>query len=373
MRIVTALILMLFTARPVIATYAFAIPGLVNGKPIRIAFNTCGGQSGLYEHATRRSGLTIESPPSGAKGVVGFCRDCRFQLSGSPAITTNVWVLPSPPLAPQNRIDGVLFWVDMTDPVIKINGAERGVEGFASLPPRTNEWLTCEKSSESSDLAFRIPGEETKIIVATGSSHGVHLCSALWDRWCAPHTDAPTTLIGEVTAAGEIRVVKEMWASELTLGNLTLRDIPVRLCPPDAERKGVEIAFGAYALRQLELLIDRESEKVYVRPMPIKDVRYEHNRLGAVFVPENLQSADLIGHVAAGSPAQSADIRNGDVLLSIGNLDTTRWRTDPRVLPLNRFWSRPAGTQLHLTLRRGQQTLSRTVTLEEILRPDDDG
>jgi len=372
MRIVTALILMLFAARPVIATYAFAIPGLVNGKPIRVAFNTCGGQSGLYQHAARRLGLTIHSPPSDAKGVVGFCRDCRFQLSGSPAMTTNVWVLPSHPLAPQNRIDGLLFWVDMTDPVVNINGAERRVEGLSSLPPRTDDWLTCAKSNESSDLAFRVPGEKTKIIVATGSSHGVHLCSTLWDRWCAPHTDAPTTLIAEVTAAGEVRVVEEMWASELTLGSLTLRDIPVRLCPPDAERKGVKIALGAYALRQVELLVDREQEKVHVRSLPAKDARYEHNRLGAVFVPETLQNADLVAHVAASSPAQGADIRNGDVLLSIGNLDTTRWRTDPRVLPLNRFWSRPAGTQLHVTLRRGQQILSRTVTLEEILRPDDD-
>ena len=62
-------------------------------------------------------------------------------------------------------------------------------------------------------------------------------------------------------------------------------------------------------------------------------------------------------------------VRNGDVLLRIGNLDVTKWRTDPTVLPLSRFWEQPAGTRLDLTLRRGEQVLKINVPLRDILSP----
>ncbi len=62
--------------------------------------------------------------------------------------------------------------------------------------------------------------------------------------------------------------------------------------------------------------------------------------------------------VADESPAYEAGIRNDDVLLKIGELDATKWRTDPKVLPLSRFWNSPAGTKLELTLKRGDRELA---------------
>jgi hypothetical protein len=59
-------------------------------------------------------------------------------------------------------------------------------------------------------------------------------------------------------------------------------------------------------------------------------------------------------------------IRDGDVLLKIGVLNVTRWRTDPLILPLSRFWSQPAGTKHRLTLKRGDETYETTVTLEDL-------
>ena len=96
---------------------------------------------------------------------------------------------------------------------------------------------------------------------------------------------------------------------------------------------------------------------------------YEHNRLGAVFVPFQPNTDALVALVVDRGPAQEAGIRNGDVLLKIGELDVTRWRTDPAVLPLSRFWEQPAGTHLELTLMRGEEKLLITVRLREILVP----
>jgi serine protease Do len=86
-----------------------------------------------------------------------------------------------------------------------------------------------------------------------------------------------------------------------------------------------------------------------------------------VFVPTNAQSNDLTAQVVDGTPAQAAGIRVGDVLLKIDEVDVTKWRTDPTVLPLSRFLARPAGTKLNLTLRREGEIFKITVTLRDIL------
>jgi C-terminal processing protease CtpA/Prc len=58
--------------------------------------------------------------------------------------------------------------------------------------------------------------------------------------------------------------------------------------------------------------------------------------MGAVFTPPGLQGDDLVARVVDGSPAHEAGIRNADVLLRVGELDATKWRTDPAVNPFTR-------------------------------------
>jgi len=62
-----------------------------------------------------------------------------------------------------------------------------------------------------------------------------------------------------------------------------------------------------------------------------------------------------------GVGARRADLGSGP-----GDVDVTRWRTDPSVLPMSRFWSQPAGTRVPL-IRRSRSGI-RTVqhTLAEI-------
>jgi C-terminal processing protease CtpA/Prc len=83
-----------------------------------------------------------------------------------------------------------------------------------------------------------------------------------------------------------------------------------------------------------------------------------------------MEGGDLVARVIDGTPAYEAGIRNGDVLLKVGDLDATKWRTDPKVLPLSRFWESPPGTRLEFTLKRGTTTFKKTAVLRQILSPD---
>jgi hypothetical protein len=58
------------------------------------------------------------------------------------------------------------------------------------------------------------------------------------------------------------------------------------------------------------------------------------------------------------------------VLQKVGDLDVTKWRTDPTVLPLSRFWERPPGTKIELILKRGDRTITASAVLRQILAPD---
>jgi S1-C subfamily serine protease len=168
-------------------------------------------------------------------------------------------------------------------------------------------------------------------------------------------------------------VTEEFWAKELTFGTLVLTDVPVmpaNVAEQAMGAPGFEASLGLAALKRLDLVIDGSLGIAYLRPRNTAPAPYDHNRLGAVFAPRDMEGLDLIAHVIDGSPAFEAGVRNGDVLLKVGDLDVTKWRTDPTVLPLSRFWEKPPGTRIVLLLKRGPQTIKATAVLRQILAPD---
>ena len=131
-----------------------------------------------------------------------------------------------------------------------------------------------------------------------------------------------------------------------------------------------EATLGFAALKRLDIIIDGKHGIAYLRSKTTLPLPYAHNRIGAIFVPQDMQSNDLVAHVVNGSPAYEAGIRNDDVLLKIGELDVTKWRTDSNVLPLSRFWESTARTKLELTLKRGDKIFKTTAILRNIVPPD---
>jgi hypothetical protein len=75
------------------------------------------------------------------------------------------------------------------------------------------------------------------------------------------------------------------------------------------------------------------NNNLYMKPNNVRTSQYAYNRLGAVFVPDDISAEYLYAHVVEGSPAYIAGLRNRDILTRVNELDVTKWKTDPRVLP----------------------------------------
>jgi hypothetical protein len=211
--------------------------------------------------------------------------------------------------------------------------------------------------------------------VDTGFAGGVKLSPPLWRDWKAAHANQPFTVRGYYNPVAGLVVAEESWATGIAIGSLVLTDVPVM----EADKADVvlgssrnQVTLGLAALKRLNFIVDGKRGVAYFLAKKTPPAAYEHNRLGAVFIPLNLQSDDLIGHVVKGSPAWEAGIRNNDVLMSIGGLDVTKWRTDPNILPLSRFWESPPGSKRELTLKRGRKIFKVNVILRQILVPEID-
>jgi len=118
------------------------------------------------------------------------------------------------------------------------------------------------------------------------------------------------------------------------------------------------------ALKRFVLILDGKNGSVYFQPRKGRPPRYDHNRLGAVFVPVDGHTNQAVARVVQGSPAYEAGVRDGDILLQVDDVRCTSWSANW----LDRF-SMKAGTKLRLTLNREGKVFSTTATLRQILEP----
>lgn len=350
----------------------------VNGNPVRLIFDTGADKLILFPPVAKWLGLKVTQAPPGTVpehgGIIsGATEKCTLSFHDT-EVRGYFNVVETPDYVRPNE-DGVLGWGGVRSNIFLIDAIARTVTPLAKVPADATSW-TCFPVQDNSILALKIPHEDgaaTSVLVDTGNANGVALHPQKWRKWRATQTNQAATIEAYFMPGAGLVVKEEMWADRLNFGPLLLTDVPV------IEANSTEVALGSEqfeaslgfaALKRLDLIVDGKQRVAYVRPRTTKPVPYEHNRLGAAFVPRDSQSEDLVAYVAQGSPAWDAGIRQGDVLLNIDELNVTRWRSDPAILPLSRFWQRPAGTELRLGLKRNSKTFTITVTLRQILSPD---
>ncbi len=353
-------------------------PATINGMPVRLTYDTGAEDYVLFAHAAQRLGLSVQPPAADQRvslGEVaaGTSQPCTLVFPGAEVKT--IFRVVDTPKTWTNFADGVVGWNPTRSNILVFFGDSRTMKVIRQVPEESLKWTKLQISKESPMLRLSwnsTTGQRSSIDVDTGSPHGAHLAPAAWRLWKAAHTKQPLTFDAYQTpGVGGVVIAEEAWANRLDFGPFSLSDLPVMEADTGSVAlggEGYQATLGLAAVRRMELVIDGPAGVAYLQPSKAPSIPYAHNRLGAVFTPANLESGDdLVARVSLGSPADQSGVRDGDLLLKIGPLDATKWRTDPAVLPLSRFWSQSAGTELQLTLRRGDENLQVKVVLRDIV------
>lgn len=348
----------------------------INGKAVRLAFDT--GTEGfvLFRKTAERLGLQVTNAPSDTRLTpgrvnVGLAELCDLTIWGK-TISGSFYVVDLPD-ALNTKVEGMLGWRPLRNNVFLIDAEKQELHGLNKVPREARHWSKFQIQTNANVLIMKIVlqrGRTTGIAIDTGDPSGVSLFPRRWREWNAGHTNQPATLNAYYTPGAELIVSKEAWASRISFGKLVLTDVPIQEANSSDIAVGTpecEAKFGIAALKRLDFVVDGKDGVVYAKAKQTAAPRYEHNRLGAVFVPRDLQSDPLVAHVVKGTPAYLSGVRDGDMLLKLDSEEVTKWRADPGVMP-GPFHD-PPGTKVVLTLRRGGTEFQTTVVLKDILGP----
>lgn len=353
----------------------------VNGKPVSMAIDTGASTTALFNTAAQRLHLEVTSPPSDARvlpgeTLAGRTEPLKFEVLGLPPVEGRLHVLDHVPYLSLD-IDGVIGWPNIRRNLWLMSGSKAAFRLLKEAPPESASWFEVREFRPQTTLTWELPagksGPVVRLGVDTGADSGVRLSPAAWAEWRKIHARAPVTLEAYFMPGAGFVIVEQAWADEIDLGGLTLHGVTVTsMNPSESEGQAPHTlaVLGLDAILRTDAVLDGANERALIKPLRNEPPVPAHNRLGAVFAPQDPRTdSDLVAHVAVNSPAAQAGISDGDVLLKIDDLDVTVWRTQPGILPLRRFWIQPAGSQLRLTLRRGSQTMQSNVTLRDILGP----
>lgn len=268
----------------------------VNGQPVRIIFDTGSDLPiVLFSTTAERLGLKVLPPDLSGHLKPGEVRvrlteECRLDI-GTTNLKTAVSVVELPSYL--RGLDGIFGWPLIRQNILQIDAMKDTVE-FLQNAPSDPAWIKIGLLTNSDYLDLEIPdknGTKTILSVDTGSPEGLKLAPPIWRNWKAAHTNSPFTLSAYFTQALGLVIKEESWAKEISLGPLTLTDVPIMEADsaditlgslPDTR---YEATFGLAALKRLDIIIDGKRGVAYLQFKKTAPLPYEHNRLGAVFVP----------------------------------------------------------------------------------------
>jgi hypothetical protein len=348
----------------------------INGIPVRLIFDTGTDISVLFRPTAERLGLQVTKSRTDEK-----LEPDRIPCGSTEPFNLTLWDKTKRarfgvidlPAAPSTAVEGILGWKFFNKNIIQFDTLNLEFEFLDQVPKKTAKWLNCHLQIGADTLVMGVPNQasETELIaVDTGSEDGISLNLQNWQKWTAAHPNRTKTVRAYYTPSVGMVVTEVAWASEISFGQLILTDVPVQKADSadmTLGSTGCQATFGLAALKRLNFIVDGKSGIAYLQPKKTPPVSFRHNRIGAVFVPTDLQKRDhFVAHVLDGSPAYEAGIRNDDVLLTIESYEVK----NPAFMYSMRSFESTAGKKVKLTLRRAQTEYQTTVVLRDLIGPN---
>ena len=354
----------------------------VNGQSVQFMFDTGAEGPMLFRKTAGRLNLTIDEPPDDVvvepgKMKAGFTEPCRFQLIEGGTESEITFAVVDIPEFLNTDIEGILGWGGLKHNLVEINPSLKKAMIRTSLDFDKDQWMCLDIRTDLNILVVKTASQNSTddlLLIDTGSSNGLTVGKQLWPLLTDDETNQKRTLLSVYYPSAGLIVEDEMWVQKMDFGELSFSQIPVTRGLEAhiwLTNENVDGILGMWGISCYQWIIDGPAGKIYYKQNDLIRIpqTYDYNRLGAVFVPEDVQTTnELIAHVIKDGPAWRAGIRDGDELLKIGSLDATKWRTDPDVMPLSQYWERPAGTIIDLVLLRDGEQKKIAVRLEEIFK-----
>lgn len=353
----------------------------VNDQPVKLMFDTGAEGPVLFKEKVARLKLAIKEPTGDVVTKPGevklrLTEKCKFRLMEGGAQSAMQFAVIDLPSSIKADFDGVMGWGGIKHMMVEMDPSSRSVKIRDTIHFKKSEWKCLDIRKDLNILVIKASNEDDAkdcLSIDTGSPFGLTVSKELWQQLAGDPADSKTTLLARYTPGVGLVVDKEKWIREINFGALTFCEIPIKMGLEANQAlidAGIDGIIGIWSLSCHSWIVDGSAGKIYFKKNNLTRIPeiYDYNRLGAVFVPKDIQTGNaLIAHVVKGGPAYTAGIRDGDELLRIGQLDTTKWRTDPDAKP-GQYWEMPAGTVMDLELMRDGKKMEITVTLEEIFR-----
>jgi hypothetical protein len=273
--------------------------------------------------------------------------------------------------------DGLLSWNELKKNIYEIDVSKQRWKLLDELPADMKGWTKRKLLPDENMLKFEVKdGDQTMIVgIDTGAWHGVVLNRKRWPEWRAAHSAKGGTVeCGFFPAAGAdgLMIEEVIRARRYTLGDMTFPDMSVSRFT-DFHTQGMndcDAILGIYAISRFTLILDPRNHAIYTRPVEkitLNASHYHYNRLGATFVPRDLErDSDIVARVVKDSPAYDAGLRDGDVLVKLGDTKVSRWRvSDPFPWKLNHECHQASGTRLKIRVKRNGTNMDLEATLRE--------
>ncbi len=351
----------------------------INGERVHMAFDTGVDVPVLiFSQAAQRIGLKIlpgdlDYPIKPNQIRSKFTEPCNLQI-GTKLIRAKFCVIDMAVVS--DGLDGLFGWPMANSNLFKIDAFNNMMVPLTNAPEDPS-WIKLKLATNINCLNLETideKGGKGIFSIDTGNPSGLKIAPELWNLWKEAHTNQPLTLLAYYSPAVGIVVKEEAWAEHISLGPFTLTNVSIS----EADQNDINIGtaegakyvatLGLQALKGLEIIVDGKNGCAYIRPKKILSKPISHNRIGAVFVPRDLQGNDLVAHVLNGSPAYEAGVREGDLLLKKDGQDVTNWRTSNIKINTS-FEELSAGSKIELTLLRSNVSYTTTVVLRNIIGP----
>ena len=291
---------------------------------------------------------------------------CQVTLLGGHS-TLQFYVIPRPY---PDEFDGVAGWPRLSSNIWEFQLSRRGFGAKGKLPDDINTWKNATILTGTTVLTFQFDSPQSRVELDTGQTAGIILPAGQWNEWRKQNPLLPNTIEGSYMPGAGVTIDEQVLAPVFRCGPLTLHNIMVVRANSEETRiatPGTSAIMGIACLNQMDVVLDGKSQVAYFKMIEHVVGKPDYNRLGAVFIPRDPTASDLTAYVGSSSPAAKAGLMNGDILIKVGTLDVTKWRTEKGILPLLRFWTMPAGTQHTLTVIRDGKELKIKVRLADFL------